>query len=274
MMETEALIDNAAAVWNDIQRIRADAPLVHNITNFVVMNTTANALLALGASPVMSHAEEEVAEMAALARALVINIGTLSRAWVHSMIAADRAAHERGIPIVLDPVGAGATRFRTETAHRLLNGAPPSIIRGNASEIRALCTVDYATKGVDSVHASDEALDAARTLSAVHRCTVVVSGATDLIVSGESVIRVRNGHPMMPRVTGLGCTATALCGAFAAVNTSPLRAAAHAMAVTGIAGELAAVDCPGPGTFQVRFLDALYGLRESDIHGRLQMDGA
>jgi hydroxyethylthiazole kinase len=273
MMESEALIDHAAAIWTDIQRIRADAPLVHNITNFVVMNTTANALLALGASPVMAHAEEEVSDMAALARALVINIGTLSRAWVHAMIAADRAARERGIPIVLDPVGAGATHFRTETAHRLLNGTP-TIVRGNASEIRALCTAEHATRGVDSVHASEDALDAARTLSAGHHCTVVVSGATDLIVSGESVIRVRNGHPMMPRVTGLGCTATALCGAFAAVNTSPLRAAAHAMAVTAIAGELAAVDCPGPGTFQVRFLDALYGLRESDIHDRLQMDEA
>jgi hydroxyethylthiazole kinase len=274
MMETEALIDNAAAVWNDIQRIRADAPLVHNITNYVVMNTTANALLALGASPVMAHAEEEVAEMARLARALVINIGTLSRSWVHAMIEAERAAHNRHTPIILDPVGAGATRFRTEMVERLLNEVPPTIIRANASEIRALCTADHITRGVDSVHAPEDALDAARTLAAHHGCVVVVSGATDLVIGSESVIWVRNGHPMMPRVTGLGCTATALTGAFAAVNESPLRAAVHAMAVMGIAGEMAAADCPGPGTFQVRFLDALYLLQESDIRDRLRMEQA
>ena len=245
---------------------------MHNITNYVVMNTTANALLALGASPVMAHAEEEVAEMAGLARALVINIGTLSRAWVHAMILAGRAAHARHTAIVFDPVGAGATRFRTETAHRLLNEVPVSIVRGNASEIRALCTADHVTKGVDSIHASEDALDAARALAARHGCVVSVSGATDLVVSSDSVIRVRNGHPMMPRVTGLGCTATALTGAFAAVNASPLRAAAHAMAVMGIAGELATKDCHGPGSFQVHFLDALYLLRESDIYSRLQME--
>ena len=245
---------------------------MHNITNYVVMNTTANALLALGASPVMAHAEEEVAEMAGLARALVINIGTLSRTWVHAMMEAERAAHARNTPIVLDPVGAGATRFRTETAHRLINEVPPTIIRGNASEIRALCTADHVTRGVDSVHTSEDALDAARALAARHGCVVSVSGATDLVVGGESVIRVRNGHPMMPRVTGLGCTATALTGAFAAVNASPLRAAAHAMAVMGIAGELAIMDCRGPGTFQVRVLDALYLLRESDIRDRLWME--
>jgi hydroxyethylthiazole kinase len=210
--------------------------------------------------------------MAGLARALVINIGTLSRTWVHAMIEAERAAHDRHTPIIFDPVGAGATRFRTQTAHRLLDEVPPTVIRGNASEIRALCTADHLTKGVDSVHASEDALDAARALAARHGCVVSVSGATDLIVSGESVIRVGNGHPMMPRVTGLGCTATALTGAFAAVNPSPLRAAAHAMAVMGIAGELAAADCPGPGTFQVRFLDALYLLREADIHERLRME--
>jgi len=238
------------------------------------MNTTANALLALGASPVMAHAEEEVAEMAGLAKALVINIGTLSRLWVHSMIEAVRAAHARRVPIVLDPVGAGATRFRTETAHRLLGEVPVTIVRANASEIRALCTADHLTKGVDSVHGSEQAIEAARALAARYSSVIAVSGATDLVVSGDAVIRVHNGHPMMPRVTGLGCTATALVGAFAAINPSPLRAAAHAMAVMGIAGELGAKNCPGPGTFQVRFLDALYQLRESDIRERLNMDGA
>jgi hydroxyethylthiazole kinase len=266
--------DRAAAVWNDVQAIRAQAPLVHNITNYVVMNTTANALLALGASPVMAHAEDEVEEMAGIARALVLNIGTLSAPWVEAMIKAGRVACRNGCPIVLDPVGAGATRFRTVTAQRLLHEAPPAIIRGNASEIRALAGAERGTKGVDSTHGSEEALGAAQALAKDYRCAVTVSGATDLIVSESAVIRVSNGHPMMPRVTGLGCTATALTGAFAAVNPSPQLAAAHAMAVMGIAGEIAAARSEGPGSFQVNFLDALFLLDESDIRGRLRMEEA
>ena len=238
------------------------------------MNITANALLALGASPVMAHAAEEVEEMAALARALVINIGTLSPAWVESMRKAMLRAAANGRPIVFDPVGAGATRFRSDTCHRLLEEVPPSIVRGNASEIRALAGATAGTKGVDSTETSDAALDSARTLAARYGCVVTVSGAIDLIVTGDRVVRVANGHPMMPRVTGLGCTATALTGAFAAVNPSHLDAAVHAMAVMGIAGELAAAQSPGPGTFQVRFLDALYLLRESDIRSRLKLETA
>ncbi len=247
---------------------------MHNITNFVVMNTTANALLALGASPVMAHAAEEVEEMAALARALVINIGTLSPPWVESMRKAMRSAAANGRPIVFDPVGAGATRFRTETCRELLEEVPPSIVRGNASEILALAGATAGTKGVDSTETSDAAFDAARTLASHYGCVVTVSGATDLIVSSDHVVRVANGDPMMPRVTGLGCTATVLTGAFAAVNPSRLDAAAHAMAVMGIAGEIAAEQSPGPGTFQVRFLDALYLLQESDIRSRLKLEKA
>jgi hydroxyethylthiazole kinase len=222
----------------------------------------------------MAHAAEEVEEMAALARALVINIGTLSPAWVESMRKAMLSAAANGRPIVFDPVGAGATRFRSDTCHRLLEEVPPSIVRGNASEIRALAGATAGTKGVDSTETSDAALDSARTLAARYGCVVTVSGAIDLIVTGDRVVRVANGHPMMPRVTGLGCTATALTGAFAAVNPSHLDAAVHAMAVMGIAGELAAAQSPGPGTFQVRFLDALYLLRESDIRSRLKLETA
>ncbi len=238
------------------------------------MNTTANALLALGASPVMAHAAEEVEEMAALAQALVINIGTLSPAWVRSMRKAMRSAAANRRPIVFDPVGAGATRFRTETCRQLLEEVPPSIVRGNASEIRALAGATAGTKGVDSTETSDAALDAARVLATRYGCVVTVSGATDIIVSSGHVVRVTNGHPMMPRVTGLGCTATALTGAFAAVNPSHLDAAAHAMAVMGIAGEIAAAESPGPGSFQVRFLDALYLLQEPDIRTRLKLETA
>jgi hydroxyethylthiazole kinase len=265
-------MDNVHQIWRDVQKIRAESPLVHNITNYVVMNTTANALLSIGASPVMAHAVEEVEEMAGIARALVINIGTLSPPWIEAMVKAGRRAKARGIPVVLDPVGAGATQFRTSTVHRLLQEAPPAIIRGNASEVRAVLYAEGATKGVDSTHASEEALEAARILSEHCGCVVSVSGATDLIVSDRSVIRVSNGHPMMPRVTGLGCTASALTGAFAAVNPDLFRAAAHAMAVIGIAGELAAERSPGPGSFQMHLLDALFLLSESDIRARLRME--
>jgi len=264
--------ERAAAIWRDIQRIRAEAPLVHNITNYVVMNLTANALLALGASPVMAHAEEEVEEMAGIARALVLNIGTLSPPWIDAMVKAGRFARNSGTPIVLDPVGAGATRFRTDAVQRLLQEAPPTIIRGNASEIRALSSAGQGTKGVDSVHTPDQAIEAARALASRQHCVVTVSGATDIIVSEAAVVRVANGHAMMPRVTGLGCTATALTGAFAAVNPSALDAAAHAMAVMGIAGEMAAEQCQGPGTFEPRFLDALFLVQESDIRQRLKME--
>jgi hydroxyethylthiazole kinase len=266
---------SAQEIWRDVERIRALAPLVHNITNYVVMNTTANALLALGASPVMAHALEEVKEMAGLAQALVLNIGTLSVPWIDAMLKAGREANRKGIPIVLDPVGSGATRLRTETALHLLQELQPAILRGNASEILSLVHAGQVTKGVDSTHHStEEILEPARALAEREHCVVVVSGATDIIVAGSSVILVLNGHPMMPRVTGLGCTATALMGAFAAINPSPLQAAAHAMAVMGVAGEIAAERAAGPGSLQMHFLDTLYTLRASDLKQRLKMEFA
>ncbi len=257
---------------SDLARIRAEAPLVHNITNYVVMNTTANALLALGASPVMAHAAAEVEEMVGLARALVLNIGTLSPAWVEAMLLAGRAARKRGIPIVLDPVGSGATRYRTETARRLLDEVGPTIVRGNASEVASLVLAGAGTKGVDSTREADATVDAARAVAARWGCVVTISGATDIIVGEGRVARVRNGHPLMGRVTGMGCTATALTGAFAAVNPSPFLAAAHAMAVMGVAGELAAARAQGPGTFQLHFLDVLAGLSEQDLAARVKLE--
>lgn len=261
----------ADSILADLRRIRAEAPLVHNITNYVVMNLTANALLALGASPVMAHAEEEVAEMTAIARALVINIGTLSAPWIAAMFQAGGAARRKGLPMVLDPVGAGATAFRTDTARRLLDELSPAIVRGNASEIRALASEEHATRGVDSAHTPEAAAEAAVALAGRSGGVVVASGAIDLIVSGGSVARVSNGHPMMARVTGMGCTASALAGAFAAVNPSARDAAVNAMAVMGVAGELAAEGATGPGTFVARFLDALYLMSEADIRGRLKV---
>lgn len=263
---------NVNTLWQDIQKIRTQAPLVHNITNYVVMNTTANALLAIGASPVMAHAIDEVEEMVGIANALVINIGTLSERWIESMLKAANAAKRRGIPFILDPVGAGATRLRTKTALKLLKESPPTIIRSNASEIRALDYAESSTKGVDSRHDSESALDAASELSRHYNCVVSISGVVDVIVQNNSTIRILNGHSMMPRVTGLGCTASALTGAFAAVNNSALQAAAHAMAVMGIAGEIAAEKSNGPGSLQMHFLDVLHQLKEEDVRKRLKME--
>jgi len=259
-------------VWEDVAKIRETTPLVHNITNYVVMNTTANALLALGASPVMAHAQEEVADMVRLAGALVINIGTLSPHWVRAMHRAAQRASSLGVPIVLDPVGAGATAYRTETARALARETPPTIIRANASEIMAMVVADSITKGVDSTVLPEQALEAAQQLGRAYGCVVCVSGATDYITDGGRVIKVLNGHPMMPRVTGLGCVASALCGAFAAVNGSPLQATAHAMAVLGIAGERAAERAGGPGSLQTHLLDALYNLTEQQIAEHLRVE--
>lgn len=260
----------AQTIWNDVLAVRKHAPIVHNITNFVVMNNTANALLALGASPVMAHAEEEVEDMVSISGALVINIGTLNREWITAMEKAMRKAKELGRPIVLDPVGAGATAYRTETARRMVKNFAPSIIRGNGSEIMALCMDDISTKGVDSSDGSHAALGAAQALSESAGSAVCVSGETDYIISGGVRYSIGNGHAMMPKVTGLGCTATALCGAFAAVNADYGMAAAHAMAVMGIAGEIAAGISAGPASLQSNFIDTLYSLSEKDIADRFK----
>lgn len=265
---------NAHDIWRDVAAIREKAPLIHNITNYVVMNSTANALLALGASPVMAHAAEEVEEMvtqaAAVGGALVINIGTLSLPWIESMSLAMAAAKKNSLPIIFDPVGAGATSLRTETCRRLLNATPPTIIRGNASEILALHHSGMRTKGVDSSRTSAAAIEAAQNLAHTFGCMVCVSGGEDIITDGETVNTVANGHLMMTKVTGMGCTASALIGAFAAVNLRPLEAATHAMVVMGIAGELAAEKAAGPGTLQLYFYDSLYTLTETLIKGRLK----
>lgn len=257
-----------------VERIRAQAPVVHSITNHVVMNTTANALLAIGASPIMAHARGEVEEMVGIASALVLNIGTLSDDWLEAMILAGRAARRRGIPIVLDPVGAGATAYRTASARRILAEVAPGIVRGNPSEIRALALGDGATRGVDSVHGSEESLAAARALSEAHACVVSMSGETDFIVGGSEIARVGNGVPLMSRVTGMGCTASALTAAFAAVTPSPFLAAVQGMAALGVAGEIAAERAPGPGSFQVHLLDALGALRSEDLERRARIRGA
>jgi hydroxyethylthiazole kinase len=262
---------DSAGVWNDVLAIRQRAPLVHNVTNLVVMDVTANALLALGASPVMAHARQEVGDMAALAGAVVLNMGTLDDGWVASILAALEAAREHGKPVVFDPVGAGATAYRTETARSVLTAGGLSVVRGNASEIAALAGTAGRTKGVDSLDDSVHVADAAAGLLE-HCQVVVISGEKDVVVSRNARCVLSNGCALMTRITGMGCTATAIVGAFLAVQDDPFLAAAHAMAVMGIAGEIAREQSEGPGSLRVHFLDALHGLDERALAARLRVE--
>lgn len=259
-------------VIDNLDKVRTASPLVHNITNYVVMNNTANALLAVGASPVMAHAAEEMEDFVKIGSALVVNIGTLSSPWIQSMKEAISYASDNNKPVVFDPVGAGATSFRTETVNELIKTAIPSVIRGNASEIMSMRNAAVKTKGVDSSADSNEAVDAAKDLANELGCVVCVSGETDYITDGKVVLTVKNGSKLMAKVTGMGCTATALTGAFASVDDNPLTAAFSAMAVMGIAGEIAAEKAEGPGTMQLHFLDALYNISGDDINKRFIED--
>ena len=255
-----------------LQKVRSQSPLVHNITNYVVMNNTANALLAIGASPVMAHAVDEVEDMVGIASSLVINMGTLSEKWVEAMLSAGKKARERGIPVVFDPVGVGATPYRTQVAQQIITTCKPTIIRGNASEIMALTSTNVTTKGVDSTESSNAALESAKLLAESKNAIVVISGETDFITNGKDVVSVSNGDAIMAKVTGMGCTATAMIGAFAGAESDQLLAATSAMAAMGIAGEIAAAKSQGPGSMQMNFLDALYNLNESEL-SKAKIDG-
>jgi hydroxyethylthiazole kinase len=254
-----------------LARLREQKPLVHQITNYVVMNETANATLALGALPVMAHAREEVEEMVGLAGALVINIGTLSPHWVEAMLAAGRAANAKGIPVVVDPVGAGATRYRTETARRLLNEVDVTVVRGNAGEIATLVGVEAEVRGVESIAAGgdpgDLAREAARTLGVI----ASVTGPVDHVSDGETTLAIANGHELLATVSGTGCMSTAITGCFLAANTNALEAAAEALSAFGVAGEDAAEGARGPGSFHVGLYDALYNLDPAALDRRAQV---
>ena len=259
--------DMAQKAAESLRLVRDKRPLIHNITNYVVMNYTANALLACGASPVMAHAVEEVEEMVSIAGALVLNIGTLSLPWIEAMLRAGRRANELHVPVILDPVGAGATRLRTDSAKRLIEGLSIDVIRGNASEILSLTEekLRVGTKGVDSVHTVDQVVETAMILAKELGTTLAITGAVDLITDGERICHVMNGHEMMSYVTGTGCTATAIIGAFLAVCPNPLEAATTGLSYFGLAGERAVVRAFGPGSFQIALLDALYVMKEEEL---------
>lgn len=267
---------SAEALWDDVLAVRTRSPLVHNITNYVVASYNANALLALGASPVMAHAHEEAGTMAQLAHALVLNIGTLDSYRVIAMKQALKAAIQAGKPIVLDPVGAGATHYRTNTVHELIRLGPPTILRGNASEILSVAGKTAPAKGVDSAASSDTAVEAAFKLATQIRATVCISGANDHVVDETGRwVSLSNGHEWMTRITGTGCSASAMAGAFSAIQPDPWRATVAAMAYLGVAGEMAAEEIvqagQGLGMLQIRLLDRLQLLSRDDFMSRLKI---
>jgi hydroxyethylthiazole kinase len=254
--------ETPAAILAAVRRMR---PLVHNITNAVVMNSTANGLLAIGASPVMAHAPEEVAEVVAIASALVVNLGTLTREQVAAMEIAVEVARQRGVPWVLDPVGVGVTALRRSTAERLLRAAP-AVVRGNASEIATLAGLGASGRGVDSTEdGSSAGHEAARQLARRLGAVVAVTGPVDCVTDGRRDVLVRNGHPMMAAITGTGCLATALVGATLGTGAAALPAAAAALVVLGLAGEQAAAGDVGPGTMQVCLVDRLAALTPDEV---------
>ena len=269
---TDVVAASQVAAGDSLRRIREQRPLVHQITNFVVMNETANATLAIGALPVMAHAPEEVAEMATIAGALVLNIGTLTREWVASMLLAGRAAAAAGVPIVRAPGGAGATALRTESAQRILAEVPVTVLRGNAAEVATLAGRRADIRGVESIGADGDIAELAATAATALGCVVAVTGAVDAVSDGTTTLRVANGTPMLAMVTGTGCIASALTGCFAAVNRGqPLRAATEALVALGVAGEDAAASSSGPGSFHVALYDALAALSVQTLDSRARV---
>jgi len=268
--ETET---NPTLVIDDLSKVRETKPLVCNITNFVVMQLTANALLALGASPIMSLSTIEIKELVSLSNSLVINIGTLDDNWLEIAKIACHCAADNNTPTVVDPVGAGATQYRTQSALALIKSLKNKIIRGNPAEIIALVGKQILSKGVDSQYISESALECGLELAAAHQCVVAITGSEDIIIAPDasSILRVQNDNPIMTKVTGMGCVATAIIGAFAAINPSAQLAATHALSTIGIAGELATQKSSGPASFQVEFLDHLFSLNGAEIEQRFNV---
>jgi hydroxyethylthiazole kinase len=256
-----------------LRELRERKPLIHQITNYVVMNETANATLAIGALPVMAHAPEEVEELASVAGALVLNIGTLSRPWIDAMLIAGKAANGAGVPVVLDPVGVGATTFRSETARRILDEVDVAVVRGNPAEIASLAGVEAEIRGVESLGAAAEGAELAREAARAIGTVASVTGAVDFVSDGARTLAGANGDPLLATITGSGCMSSALTGCFVAVGAG-LEAAAAALAAFGVAGEDAARGASGPGTFHANLYDALYNLTPESLDERARIGEA
>ena len=255
-----------------LEELREKRPLIHNITNYVVMNFTANTLLAMGASPVMAHSIDEVEEMVSLAGALVINIGTLSQQWLESMLQAGKRANELGVPVILDPVGSGATSFRTHAFRTLVKELKLSVVRGNPSEILSIISEHGKTRGVESAHGAEDALEAAKEVAKEISSVVAITGPVDIVTDGEIIIRCHNGHPLLGLVTGTGCAATAAIAAFNSTTTEALEAATAGLAFFGLAGQLAGAKANSPGSFMIALLDALHDITPQEFQEKARLE--
>lgn len=252
-----------------LSSVREKKPLVHHITNYVTTNDCANIVLAIGGSPVMADAIEEVEDMVAIASSLVINIGTLNSVKVESMLKAGKKANELGIPVVLDPVGVGATPYRKETALKLIKEIKFSVIRGNLAEIKVMAGMEALSKGVDSEEQDlSESAEVAKALAGKLNTVVAITGVVDYISDGMKVIILKNGHEMLKNVTGTGCMSTSLIGSYCGVTKDYLTAAAAGVMTMGISGEIAYERLSkneGSGSFRVRLIDAVYNFSTEDL---------
>ncbi len=248
-----------------LEKVRANKPVVHHLTNWVTINDCANIVKVLGASPVMAHAKEEAAQMASIASSLVLNIGTLTPEFVRAMKIAAKSAHKKGIPVILDVCGAGATQLRDKKSFELLDETKINIIKGNASEIARISGEPVKTKGVDAGHVSKNMIEIARDLARRRKCTVVVTGKEDIVTDGKKTYIIKNGHPMMTHVVGTGCMAASAIGTFSAVESDLAYAAACALVCFEVASECAVKLSGGPGTFKEKIFDCLFKLDKKTI---------
>ncbi|ADL13536.1 hydroxyethylthiazole kinase [Acetohalobium arabaticum] len=248
-----------------LSRIREEKPLVHQITNYVTVNDAANITLYWGGLPVMADAKEEVAEMVQAAQALVLNIGTLNQRQVSSMIKAGKQANRSGIPVILDPVGVGATTFRTETARRILDELQVAVIKGNQGEISILAEGQGEVRGVESVGDYEELVANAQGLAAAEEAVVVVSGTKDIVTDGETVYKVNNGHPLLGEIVGTGCMLGSTLGVFTGVSDDYLAASLTAVTAYGIAGEIASKKASKPASYKTAFMDSISELTDETV---------
>ncbi|PED73984.1 hydroxyethylthiazole kinase [Bacillus pseudomycoides] len=265
---------NIKEIAKVVETVRESNPLVHNITNVVVTNFTANGLLAVGVSPVMAYAKEEVAEMASIAGALVLNMGTLRPEEVEAMLIAGKSANTHHVPILFDPVGAGATSYRTEVARHIPSEVKLAMIRGNAAEIANVINEKWEIKGVDAGAGNGDVVGIAKQAADELDTVAVITGKEDVVTDGEQTVIIRNGHPILTKVTGTGCLLTSVMGAFAAVEKDYVKAAVAALTFYGVAAEIAAAKTVelGPGSFQIEFLNQLANITVDDIeqYGNIQ----
>jgi hydroxyethylthiazole kinase len=259
-------------IYGMIERIHQERPLIHNITNMVAMNDSANIILAVGGLPVMAHAQEEVGEMVKAAGALVLNIGTLTPEQIESMIIAGKVANSLKIPVILDPVGAGATNLRTESALRLQEKIKINIVRGNFAEISILAGLKGNIKGVESIGTEKNSVEIACSLARKYNQVAIITGKQDVVTDGKTVIEIDNGSPMLGTITASGCMVTSLIATFAAVDEDYLLASTGALVCFGLAGERAAVKAQGPGSFKVNLFDEIYNLNEKIIGEGLKVN--